>query len=253
MTAPPKIPGVREGGWRAPRPAAYLFDLDGTLVDTAPDLMRALNHALDGEAMPPAAPPLVRHWVGHGVRAMLEAAAAHHGKTLSSADLGRLERRCLDHYAAHIADHSRPYPTVRETLAALAGDRPLAVVTNKLAVYSERLLAALDLRRFFRLVVGRGSGMPPKPDPAPARHACADLGVAAADALFVGDSATDVACARAVGCRVVVYRHGYSQGVAPEALGADAVIDTMEELLEAPAPSGTDGRRNLIGHRSGAP
>ena len=229
MTLPPSRRG-QAGGWREPPPAAYLFDLDGTLVDTAPDLMRALNHALDGADMPPAAPPLARHWVGHGVRAMLEAAAAHHGRTLSDADLDRLERRCLDHYAAHIADRSAPYPAVLATLAALA-DRPLAVVTNKLTAYSERLLAALDLRRFFRLVVGRGSGLPPKPDPAPARHACAGLGVAAADALFVGDSATDVACARAAGCRVVVYRHGYSQGVAPEALGADAVIDSFEELL----------------------
>ncbi len=230
MRLPPKARRVHAGGWREPPPAAYLFDLDGTLVDTAPDLMRALNHALDEAEMPPASPPLARHWVGHGVRAMLEAAAAHHGRTLSDAELDRLEGRCLDHYAAHIADHSTPYPTVLTTLAALA-DRPLAVVTNKLTAYSERLLAALDLRRFFRLVVGRGGAMPPKPDPAPARHACAGLGVAAADALFVGDSATDVACARAAGCRVVVYRHGYSQGIAPEALGADAVIDSFKELL----------------------
>lgn len=257
MTAPPTVPGAEGNPERAPRPAAYLFDLDGTLVDTAPDLMRALNHALEDAAMPPATPPLVRHWVGHGVRAMLEAAAAHHGRTLSESELGRLERRCLEHYAAHIADHSRPYPTVRQTLAALAADRPLAVVTNKLAVYSERLLAALDLRRFFRLVVGRGGGLPPKPDPAPARHACAGLGVATADALFVGDSATDVACARAAGCRVVVYRHGYRQGVRAEALGADAVIDTMRELLDGHAPSGprrplrTGGGGSLLGHRSG--
>lgn len=221
----------RHDGWRGPLPAAYLFDLDGTLVDTAPDLLRALNHALGAGGMPPAPARLVRHWVGQGVRAMLEAAAAHHGQAMSEAELAKLERQCLDYYLAHIADHSQPYPTVAATLAALAAERPLAVVTNKLTAYSERLLAALDLRRFFGVVVGRGSAMPPKPDPAPVHHACAGLGVAAAEALFVGDSATDVACARAAGCRVVVYRHGYNQGVAPEALGADGVIDSFEALL----------------------
>lgn len=74
MRLPPKARRTHAGDWREPPPAAYLFDLDGTLVDTAPDLMRALNHALDEADMPPASPPLARHWVGHGVRAMLKAA-----------------------------------------------------------------------------------------------------------------------------------------------------------------------------------
>ena len=217
--------------WRSPLPQAYLFDLDGTLVDTAPDLMRALNHALAGAGLAAASESLVRHWVGHGVRAMLEAAGQHRGANWPPDRLAELERKCLDYYAAHIADRSRPYPTVVATLTALAAQVPLAVVTNKLTAYSERLLEALDLARFFGVVVGRGSTLQPKPDAAPAHHACATLGVPATEALFVGDSATDVACARAAGCRVVVYRHGYNHGVAADALGADGVIDSFGDLL----------------------
>ena len=214
----------------------YLFDLDGTLIDTAPDLMQALNHALGEAGIAPVSEQLTRHWVGHGVRAMLKAAFAHHGVECSPARFDALETACVDYYRAHIADHSKPYPAVVQTLDALAEQVPLAVVTNKLAALSERLLEALNLRRFFRVVVGRGTTANPKPAAEPALYACERLGVAPAEALFVGDSETDVACARAAGCPVVVYRHGYNQGVAPETMGADGVIDSFHALLSAKAP-----------------
>lgn len=217
-------------------PCGYLFDLDGTLIDTAPDLMRALNHALGKAGIAPVDDQLTRHWVGHGVRAMLGAAFAHHGVECSPARFDALEAACVAHYQAHIADHSMPYPAVVETLEALSERAPLAVVTNKLATLSERLLDALDLRRFFRVVVGRGTTPNPKPAAEPALYACDQLGVPPAEALFVGDSETDVACARAAGCAVVVYRYGYNQGVAPETLGADRVIDSFSALLSSGAP-----------------
>ena len=214
-----------------PVPQGYLFDLDGTLVDTAPDLMRALNHALATVDLPPVDEALTRHWVGHGVRAMLQAAFAHHAQDLAPERVDVLEASCVGYYGAHVADHSRPYPHVMETLAVLAERAPLAVVTNKPTALSESLLEALDMARFFRVVVGRGTTAKPKPDAAPVLHACESLGVDPASALFVGDSETDVACARAAGCAVAIYRHGYNHGIAPEALGADRVIDSFADLV----------------------
>ena len=209
---------------------AVLFDLDGTLVDTAPDLMRALNHVLDGSGLPPVDEAMTRHWVGHGVRAMLAAALEHHGTSLPVPRIDALFDACLAHYSEHVADYSEPYPTVVETLTTLSGRVPLAVVTNKPAELTASLLAALDLARFFGSVVGRGTTKKHKPDAEPALHACRELGVRPSEVLFVGDSATDVACARAAGCPVVLYRHGYNHGRNPDTLGADAVIDSLAAL-----------------------
>ena len=210
---------------------AYLFDLDGTLVDTAPDLSRALNHTLAGAGLRTVDEALTRHWVGHGVRAMLEAAFRYQGLVATPGDLDRNQAVLVDHYAAHIADHSVPYPAVVETLESLACHAPLAVVTNKPTELSNSLLEQLDLARFFGVVVGRGTTVRFKPDPEPACYACARLDVPPADALFVGDSETDVLCARAAGCGVVLYRDGYNHGRNPESLGADRVIDSLRDLV----------------------
>ena len=213
------------------QPRGYLFDLDGTLVDTAPDLMRALNHALATANLALVDEALTRHWVGHGVRAMLQAAFAHHGLDLTEQRVDVLEARCVDFYGDHVADHSRPYPQVVETLTTLAERAPLAVVTNKPTHLSISLLERLNMGRFFRAIIGRGMTIKPKPDAAPALLACEALRIDPAAALFVGDSETDVACARAAGCPVVVYRHGYNHGIAPEQLGADRVIDSFADLV----------------------
>ena len=214
----------------APEYAAYLFDLDGTLVDTAPDLMRALNHVLGDAGLPLVDEAMTRHWVGHGVRAMLTAALAHHDEVVSTARVDALFDACLAYYGEHIADHSVPYPAVVDTLGDLARRVPLAVVTNKPADLSERLLEALDLRCFFASVVGRGSTRNHKPHAEPALYACEQLGVQPHEVLFVGDSATDVKCARAAGCAVVLYRFGYNHGQDPDTLDADAVVDSLAAL-----------------------
>ena len=211
--------------------AAYLFDLDGTLVDTAPDLSRALNHTLALAGLDGVDESLTRHWVGHGVRAMLEAAFDHLGVRVEDDELDHHQTVLVDHYAGHIADHSVPYPTVVETLDRLAERAPLAVVTNKPTDLSNDLLAALDLARHFQIVVGRGSTDRFKPDPQPAHFACDHLGKSPEEALFVGDSETDVLCARAAGCGIVLYRYGYNHGKDPDRLGADRVIDSFDALL----------------------
>ena len=222
----------------APAPAysAYLFDLDGTLVDTAPDLMRALNHVLGKARLPLVDEALTRHWVGHGVRAMLSAAFEHHGAAISEARLDDLFEACVAYYGEHLSEYSEPYPTVVETLDTLVQQAALGVVTNKPADLSERLLDALDLRRFFGAVIGRGSTRNHKPHAEPALAACRQLDVLPRDALFVGDSATDVACARAAGCDVVLYRYGYNHGHDPETLGADGVVDSFAALVPGPCP-----------------
>lgn len=214
------------------QPTAYLFDLDGTLVDTAPDLSCALNHALAAVGIAPVSEALTRHWVGHGVYAMLEAAFEHHGLEPDDHRFDEIADVLLSHYEQHIADHSRPYPTVVATLETLAERAPLAVVTNKLLRFSEPLLQALNLTRHFATIIGGDTAANPKPAPEPALLACERLDCDPASALFVGDSATDVACARAAGCPVVIYRRGYNHGIDPDTLGADAVIDSFKELLD---------------------
>jgi len=217
------------------RYAAYLFDLDGTLVDSAPDITAALNNALRAIDRPTVDEELTRRWVGHGSRVLIERALEHIDAGAAAAD-ERTMARAMDafiaHYRAHIADASRPYPGVVDALDALTrrGAR-LAVVTNKLSSLSEQLLVALRLRPFFAAVVGGDTLAKRKPDAAPALHACRCMNVVASDALFVGDSTTDVETARAAGCPVVCVRDGYNQGTPADQLGADGVIDSLVELL----------------------
>ncbi len=175
--------------------AAYLFDLDGTLVDTAPDLNAAVNHALASAGLAPVDESLTRHWVGHGARVLVAQALKHQGAENHPAD--PLYDAFLHYYAAHVAELSQPYPQVAEALSALAarGAR-LAVVTNKLSRFTQALLPRVGLAEFFDLVVCGDTAAAPKPAADPALHACAALGIEPRNALFVGDSNTDVQCAR---------------------------------------------------------
>jgi phosphoglycolate phosphatase len=224
-----------DGAVLARRYGAYLFDLDGTLIDSAPDINGALNAALTAGGYPAVAEELTRHWVGFGSRVLLEQALAHHDASERIGDTAHVDHLLavfIDYYRAHIADSSRVYPGVVAGLAGLtARGAQLAVVTNKLEGLSVQLLQALDLARFFGAIVGGDTLPQRKPDAAPARHACRTLGVALSDSLFVGDSKTDVDTARAAGCPVVCVRGGYNHGTPAAALGADAVIDSLTALL----------------------
>ena len=215
--------------------AAYLFDLDGTLVDTAPDLNAALNHTLAGGGYATVDESLTRHWVGHGARALISQALisqAGDQQNLPATLLEELFATFITHYESHIADHSEPYPEVVATLARLADQgTPLAVVTNKLTRLSIPLLRALKLDQYFQAVVCGDTAAHPKPAADPAIFACERLGVEVTTALFVGDSTTDVECARAAGCPVVVVRDGYNQGVPAAELGADSVIESFSDLV----------------------
>jgi phosphoglycolate phosphatase len=212
------------------RYAGYLFDLDGTLVDTAPDINVALNHALQSRGHPEVDEALTRHWVGHGARALIIQALERHGLPLEQTD--ELFDSFVEHYGSHIADRSRPYPGVVDTLERLRDTGAgLAVVTNKLDLFTRPLLTALGLDAYLTAIVCGDTAEHPKPAPDPALYACRLLEVHVADALFVGDSETDVKCARAAGCAVVVVRDGYNHGTPAEALEADAVIESFYDLV----------------------
>lgn len=213
-------------------PGTIVFDLDGTLVDTTPDLTAALNHSLAelGVATVPAA--TVRHLVGHGARALIERGLAE----ANAGDPALVERALplfLDHYAANIAAGSRPYPGAEAALDALAeAGSALAICTNKPAALSRALIDALGWSGRFAANLGGDSLDVRKPHPRHVTATLAAVGGHAGDAVFVGDTAVDVAAARAAGVPVIVVGFGFS-GIPAAELGADAVIDAFSGLLPA--------------------
>ena len=156
----------------------YLFDLDGTLVDTAPDINRAMNFALTTAGLQPVTEALTRHWVGHGSRVLMQQALDHQAQPHDGLDA--LLADFIAHYETHIADHSRAYPAVEEALLALkTAGAGLAVVTNKLTRLSVPLLTALDLTPLFDCIVCGDTAERPKPAADPALHACQALSLPA--------------------------------------------------------------------------
>lgn len=212
---------------------AYLFDLDGTLIDTVPDIHAALNVALTQHQFPEVSVKLTRHWIGHGAAALVRESLLYHEKRNPDEEIyNSMVATFLSHYAAHLSDLSMPYPGVIETLNALrARGAKLAVVTNKIAALSEPLLDQLGMSEFFEAIICGDSASKPKPAPEPVEMCVARLGVDATRALFVGDSGTDVGAAQAANMTVVCVRDGYNHGVDVTTLGADGVIDNFRELL----------------------
>jgi phosphoglycolate phosphatase len=210
--------------------ATIAFDLDGCLVDTAPDLLGTLNTILAEQGHPGLPLAAARTVVGHGARAMLSRAFEAVGEPLEPLKMDQLFDRFIELYAARIARLSQPYPgvvAVLDTLAA-AGAR-LAVCTNKPTELSLLLLGALDLAWRFAAVMGPDTAGVAKPDP---RHLLAAIEAAGGSPyreLMVGDSRADVGAAVAAGIPVVAVSFGYND-VPPAELGADALIDRFDEL-----------------------
>lgn len=207
-----------------------VFDLDGTLADTAPDLTEALNFTLErfGRARVPAED--VRHMVGHGARALLKKGLAATGE-MTEAMVDEGFPIFLDHYAAHVADHSRPWDGVEDTLAALeAQGVRLAICTNKLEGLTHRFLDAMGWADRFAAVVGGDTLPVRKPDPAPLFAAIERAG--GGTAAFVGDSITDTDTAKAAKVPCVALSFGFSDRPA-EQLGADRLIHHFSDLIPA--------------------
>jgi len=212
---------------------AYLFDLDGPRVDSAPDLHATLNVILQEEGCDPVTLNAVRAFIGEGARRLLERSLEAQGERPDPARLDRLLDRYLAYYGSHIADHSQVYPGVRHTLATLqAAGAGLAVVTNKFEHLAHQVLDALELSAFFPVVLGGDSLPERKPSAAPLLEACARLAAAPEATLMVGDSRTDIAAARAAKISVLCVPYGYNHGELIEAAGADGIIPDLSALLE---------------------
>jgi phosphoglycolate phosphatase len=210
-----------------------VFDLDGTLVDTAPDLVGTLNVIFAREGLPAVEYGAARNMVGGGARLMIERGLAANGRDLPTTEVDRMVRDYIEHYAAHIAEGSRPFPGVEGALDRLAeqGFR-LAVCTNKLEWLSLRLLDAMGLTGRFAAICGSDTFKLQKPNPDFLLRTIERIGGERSAAVMVGDSVNDIAPARAAGIPVVAVDFGYSE-VPVRDLSPNRVIGAYSELPEA--------------------
>ena len=212
---------------------AVIFDLDGTLVDTAPDLMRATNHVLQAMGRRAISMAEVRSFVGHGARALLTRGLAATGGLPENYDVEPDYRRFVDFYSRNIAEGSVPFPGVIRLLERLKEEGfGLGVCTNKLEGLSVQLLDALGMSRFFGSIVGPDTLGIAKPDPRPFREAVNRLGLIAPRAIMVGDSETDILTARNAGVPVIGVPFGYTPRPVEE-FGPDRMISHFDEAHEA--------------------
>jgi phosphoglycolate phosphatase len=206
------------------------FDLDGTLVDTAPDLVATLNVVLDEFGLKRVPFNEARNIVGGGARALLERGLALEGIQPAPAEFDRMLARFLSHYETHLADHSLSFPGASETLDTLAASGAILVIcTNKLERFSAKLLKALGLADRFAFIAGPDTFSIRKPDPGHLLGAVSRAGGHYSAAIMVGDSITDVATARAAKVPVIAVSFGYSD-VPAHRLGADRVVDQLTDI-----------------------
>jgi len=210
-----------------------VFDLDGTLIDTAPDLVDTLNVVFAREGLPAVPYKSGRNMIGGGAQAMIARAIAAEGITLAPAKLEQLYADFIAHYGAHIADRSRPFPGLIDALDALAaGGARFAVCTNKLEQLSVMLLQALKLADRFAAICGQDTFGMQKPDPEMLRRTVAAAGGTLPHAIMIGDSATDIRVARAAGIPVIAVDFGYSERPISD-FGPDRIISHFSKLSAA--------------------
>ena len=216
-------------------PRTVVFDLDGTLVETAPDLINALNVILAREGLPPVPLQSARHTIGGGVQKLLERGLEAEGRDVTPAELARMTDDFIAHYAEHIADASRPFDGLEVALDELAatGHR-LAVCTNKLEWLSKRLLDRLNLSPRFAAICGADTFGVAKPDPTILRQTVERAGGDISATIMVGDAGPDVGVARRAGVPVIGVSFGYTE-VPIADLKPDRVIHHYSELKAAVA------------------
>ena len=213
--------------------ATIVFDLDGTLVDTAPDLAAATNHALAFAGLKPMTVAELRPFIGYGSRVMLDAGLRHHGLSLQEQEVGGLHEQFFAFYADHVAVSSRPYAGVRELLEALrlAGAR-LAVCTNKYEHLSRTLLRQLGLESLFGTIAGRDTFPMCKPNPGHLTGTIQSVGGRIERAVMVGDSEVDILTAKAANVPCIAVTFGYTPRHVRD-FAPDVIIDDYRQFMAA--------------------
>jgi len=226
----PSAPGAATIADRLPC-RAVLIDLDGTLLDTAPDLAAAANAALADLGLATLPVARLRDFVGKGITVLMtRALEASLQQAPAAAQLEAAQAHFVGHYTRLNGRASRVYPGVREGLDAMrAAGLKLACVTNKLAAFTRPLLETTALAGSFDLVMTSDLAGSRKPDPKIFLDACRGLGVLPAEACVIGDSANDADAARAAGCRFLLVPYGYREGRALESIHADGIVATLLE------------------------
>jgi phosphoglycolate phosphatase len=209
-----------------------MIDLDGTLIDTVPDLAAAANRMLAELGRPTWDEEHYRRWIGNGVPRFVKRALT--GEMLAEPEPALFEQALQvfrRHYAAAVSDLSRPYPGVIEGLEALkAAGFSLACITNKAEAFTLPLLRDLGLHGYFQLVLSGDSLPKQKPDPLPLQHACRHFGITPDHGVLVGDSSNDVQAARAAGMPVICVTYGYNHGHDIRESQPDLVVDRLTEV-----------------------
>jgi phosphoglycolate phosphatase len=212
-----------------------VFDLDGTLVDTAPDLIDTLNVVFAREGLPPVAYDTARNLIGGGARAMITRGLQAEGRDIAPAKLEQMFADFIAYYSEHVADRSQPFPGLIDALDMLeARGCRFAVCTNKLERLSVLLLQKLELAERFDAICGQDTFGIQKPDPEVLRRTVAAAGGSSQRAIMVGDSDTDIRTARAAGVPVIAVNFGYSERPVAE-YRPDRVISHFEQLCPAVA------------------
>jgi phosphoglycolate phosphatase len=213
-----------------------LFDLDGTLVDSAPDLALALNHMLERLGREPFGTETIRTWVGNGAQTLVRRGLSGSGvvdETIDTAEVTRGLEIFLDYYARNLCVSTAAYPGVSRTLRSLKekGYR-LVLVTNKPYAFIQPLLEGLGMADLFEFCLGGDSLERRKPDPLPLLHASERLNVCVSECVMVGDSKNDIVAAKSAAMHSIGVSYGYNYGEAIECYGPDRVVGEFSELLE---------------------
>ena len=212
-----------------------LFDLDGTLVDSAPDISLALNSALTDSSLPVLGEHKVRSYIGEGSKRLVHRAITRKYEGVADKNLyDQVSKKFLDNYADNIFIKSKIYPKVKETLCELRNHKiSLGCVTNKPYEFAISLLKATDLIKYFAIIIGGDSLPKKKPDPEPIIYAIKKLGTRKENTTMIGDSITDLTAAKNAGVQSICVSYGYSGDVDLSTQNPDKIINSMEELPEA--------------------
>jgi phosphoglycolate phosphatase len=212
-----------------------VFDLDGTLIDTAPDLVDTLNEIFAREGLPPVPYDTARNLIGGGARMMIARGVEAEGRVFPPAKLEQLFADFIAHYSEHIADRSQPFPGLIDALDTLeSGGWRFAVCTNKLERLSLKLLEQLGLAKRFAAICGQDTFGVQKPDPEVLRRTVAAAGGKLQSTVMIGDSLTDIRTARAAGVPVIAVDFGYTERPVAE-FGPDRIISRFAQLPAAVA------------------